>query len=75
MCLSGICLSLLTPGVIEVLNKSPDIDLNNKIMYSYPKVVYAKPDKENLYLEYKKNKQYKIVLPVKNMKTYLTKID
>jgi len=75
MCLSSICLSLLTPGVIEILNKTPDINMNNKIIYVYPKVVYVKPDKENVFLECQKAKKYKVELPIKNMKTYLTKID
>jgi len=75
MCISGICLSLLTPGVVEVLNKTPDIDTNNKILYEYHQTVYAKPDKENVFVECQKAKSYKVTLPVKDMKYFLTKID
>lgn len=75
MFLSGICMSLLTPGVVEALNKNPDIDMNNKIVYMYPKVVYAKPDKENVFVECQKAKNYKITLPVKQMNVFLKKID
>jgi hypothetical protein len=75
MLLSGICLSVLSPGVVEVLNKTPDIDTNNNIIYQYEKTVYAKPDAENTFVECQKAKSYKITLPVKNMNFYIKKID
>jgi len=75
MLISGICLSLLTPGVVEIRKKTPDISVNNKIIYVYEKTVYAKLDKENIFVECQKAKNYKITLPVTKMSSFIKKID
>ena len=65
--LNGIALSLLAPGVIEILNKNPDLNLNNNVIHTYPKIVYLKIDKENSLKELENIQKYKVNLPVKNM--------
>ena len=60
--------ALLTPGVIEILNKKPDIDMNNNIVYIYPKVIYVKIDNGNLLPELKKTNLYKISKPISESK-------
>ena len=66
--LSVASIALLSPGVIEVLNKKPDLDMNNNIVYIYPKVVYVKIDKGNLLPELKKTNVYKISKPISENK-------
>ena len=73
--LNGIALTLLTPGVIEALHKNPDLNLNNNIIYTYPKVVYLKIDKENRLKELKNTQKYKVSLSVKNMSNLISQIN
>ena len=67
------CAELLLSGVLAIHGKSPDIAINN-IVYTYPSVVYAVPDKYNITLKKCKNTELMIGKGIK-MDSFLKKID
>jgi len=43
-----ICAELLLSGILAIHGKSPDISVDNDIIYRYPKVTYVVPDRYNI---------------------------